>query len=608
MAETDATPTGDPALASDVARVRGPDPGWRDPEAIPAAGGAPEPYGPLTLRPPASPVPSGFPVRIAATAGVEGPPWTGALRWESSDSRVLRVSQSGVVTGYAPGSAWITATPVASGEARAAGGPEPEAEANAAISSGAAFDSAAADLDPAAAVQLSVIPDRARILTVSPAEAAVVAGQVLHLTAEVRTIEGRELEDGRVHWSSTPIDAERAARVDPDGAFVAQTPGTWLVTATRGGLSSSSVVRVSARPDSVLLEPLASALPPGPFATSAGVRVFEGMDGRDWAWVWTDAPSRVHLWDISDPAAPAFVRSLDPDGGRIADIEIGGGAMWAVAALSEGPLLVFDLSVPSDPTELARIEDGLPGGASAVAVDGGRVWAGTLADGSLIGFDLGDPRAPRRIGGWHPDVGRIADLEVRDGLASLARGEHGLTILDIGSGIRGGSPEAPELVAELRDTGSGMRAGDATGAFRVRRWRDWILLGESAGDCASCADGPRGGVRLVDVTDVRHPTVTAWYRVPEAGVRDLEVDPRAERLAAAYGTGGVRLLDLSGELRGDLADQGREVGAAATGSWWPGVPTRSLARGVRSLKGLLFVADMYAGLRVFRIVTRVRDE
>ena len=608
-ASEDATRTGAPALGADAPRVRGPDPEWADPAAAPADPEAAAPYGPLTLRPPASPLPSGFPVRIAALAGVDGPPWSGPLRWESSDPLVLRVSQSGVATGYAPGSAWITATPVANAVGGAFGDPEPEAEANAAITSGDAFDPAAAGgLDPAAAVRLTVIPDRARILTVSPAEASVVSGQVLHLTAEVRAIDGRELEDGRVHWSSTPIDADRAARVDPDGAFVARTPGTWLVTATRGGLSSSSVVSVSARPDSLALQPLAAALPPGPFATSAGVRVFEGMDGRDWAWVWTDAPARLHLWDVSDPAAPVFVRTLDPGAERITDLEIGAGTTRAVAALADGPLLVFDLTDPSDPQELATIAEGLPLGASAVAVDRERIWAGSLADGSLIGFELGDSNAPRRIGSWRPGVGRIVDLDVRDGLAMLARGGYGLTILDIGAGIRGGSPAGPELVAEFRSPGPGMWENGSAGAFTVRRWRDWILLGESVEDCEACTDGPRGGVRLIDVTDVRHPRVMAWYRVPEAGVRDLDLDPRGELLGAAFGTGGVRLLDLSGELRGDLSEQGREVGVAATGSWWPGVPTRSLARGVRSLKGALFVADMYAGLRVFRIVTRGRDE
>jgi len=54
-------------------------------------------------------------------------------------------------------------------------------------------------------------------------------------------------------------------------------------------------------------------------------------------------------------------------------------------------------------------------------------------------------------------------------------------------------------------------------------------------------------------------------------------------------------------LRGDLYRQGRETTSAPTGAWHTGVPSLSLARGARALKGSLFVADMYAGLRVFRL-------
>ncbi len=41
--------------------------------------------------------------------------------------------------------------------------------------------------------------------------------------------------------------------------------------------------------------------------------------------------------------------------------------------------------------------------------------------------------------------------------------------------------------------------------------------------------------------------------------------------------------------------------AAPTGVLRQGVPGRSLARGARSLKQAIFVADMYAGLRVFAV-------
>ena len=59
------------------------------------------------------------------------------------------------------------------------------------------------------------------------------------------------------------------------------------------------------------------------------------------------------------------------------------------------------------------------------------------------------------------------------------------------------------------------------------------------------------------------------------------------------------LVDLSGEMRGDLYIQGREVVAVPTGAWLNGTPSRSLARGARGLKQAVFVADMYTGLRVF---------
>ena len=98
-----------------------------------------------------------------------------------------------------------------------------------------------------------------------------------------------------------------------------------------------------------------------------------------------------------------------------------------------------------------------------------------------------------------------------------------------------------------------------------------------------------------------HPVEVARYAIPEAGVRDLELEPAAEVLTAAFATGGLRLVDLSGELRGDLDAQGREIAAAPTGASAAGVPTRPLARGARVLKGTLFAADMYAGLRTFRV-------
>ncbi len=580
--------------------VIGPASEWRDPEAgirPPVDGqaepGAMPPAAPLTLRAPGSSLPSGFPVQILASEGADGPPWTGTLHWSSDDLEVLRVTDSGVATGYLPGVARIAAVPIADH------GSEPPDTAR---------------------LELRVVPDPARILTVSPPRATTVAGQVLHLTAEVRTVDGRELEDARVHWSTTPIAGELPARIESDGAFVAPAKGTWLATATRGRLSASAVVEAGPRTGTEALQPVSAGLPPGPAATFAGLRVFEGMDGRDWAWVWTDSSARIDLWDISDPAAPAFIRSLDPAADRVHDLEIGAGGRWIVAAVSgstedDAGLVVFDLSRPADPRPIARVGGELSGGASTVAVDRDQVWAASIASGSLVGLDLTDPATPRQTGSWSPVTrgpGHIADLDVRDGLAFLARWADGISIVDVGAGIRSGSPVAPAAVAELPNTvlsGSGPDGSGAVRAYRVLRWRDWLLVGESIVGCRACGTGPRGGVRWIDLTDLEQPVQRAWYPVPDAGVRDLEVDPRAERLTAAFGTGGVRRLDVSGELRGNLYSQGRETAASATGAWHTGVPSRSLARGARALKGSLYVADMYAGLTVFRVqsLTEMND-
>ncbi len=553
---------------------------WVDPEADIRPSQIPPPVvrgdASLTLHAPESPIPAGFPVRIEATAGPEPWPWEGLLSWTSSDESVIRVDPAGVVTGSVPGSARVTAI----------GGTD------------------------TASVQLEIVPDRARILVVSPPEATARSGEVLHFTASVRSIDGAVLADSRVHWSTAPLEGERSARIDADGAFVAPAPGTWLVTATRGSLSSSAVVRVVARSPMMTLRPLTVAPLPDGGARAAGIRVFEGADGRDWAWIWTDQPARIHTWDVTDPSSPAPGRSLLTGAVRVHDIEIGGANSWAVVALSDSTsdaagLLVLDLARPADPVPLARVTEGLEGGSIAVAVDGTTVWAATRDGGSLMGFDFSDPNSPRQVGSWKPDLAdaggsHIADLDVRNGIAMLARWHDGLTILDVGAGIRGGTVEHPVFVSEYRYR-IRLDGQDWANTLRVRRWLDWVLLADGIHACDSCVDGPRGSVHIIDLTELERPREVARYGVPEAGVLDIEIDPRSEQLTAAFGTAGVRLVDLSGEMRGDLYRQGREVAAAPTGVVTRGRPGRSMARGASRLKQSIFVADMYAGLLVFGV-------
>jgi hypothetical protein len=66
-----------------------------------------------------------------------------------------------------------------------------------------------------------------------------------------------------------------------------------------------------------------------------------------------------------------------------------------------------------------------------------------------------------------------------------------------------------------------------------------------------------GYVHIVDVTDPMKPMDVARYEQREFGSHDIWVD--GEVLYQAYYDGGLRVIDVGGELMGDLANQGREI-------------------------------------------------
>jgi len=572
-----ALPADSGAVAEDRVRpthaAAGP-PAWRDAATGPRTPApADAPPAAIAILAPASPLPAGLLARARAVSADSAAPRSPLpASWRSDDPSVLRVGPDGVLVGAAPGRTTLQAT-----------------------TAGATAE-----------VELEVVPDAARVLQVDPPESFPVAGEVVHFTASAWTAGGVELEDARVLWSAAPFDGGPPVRVEPDGSFVAPSAGAWRVTATRGGLGASAVVHAAARPVAAGLAPLGAAAAPAGGGPLAGVRAFEGRDGHDWAWTWTLPPARIHLWDVSDPARPLLVRSLDP-GGPVADLEIDNAARWAAVALSGGDgadeaggLLVYDLAAPDAPRPLAAAAGELAGGVVALALEGAIAWAAPRTGGGLVALDLSDPADPRPVGAWTPPdaASPVADLVVRDGLAWVARWHEGLAILDVGAGIRDGTAAWPVLVAEhrYRTRLDGRTWGNT---LRAVPWRDRVLLVDGIATCVSCATGPRGGVHVVDVTDLVSPREAARYAPAEAGAREVRIDSERGLLVGAFAEGGLRVLDLSGELRGDLGAQQREAARAGTGPADPRL--RSMAWGVDLLKDLALVADLFGGLRIYRI-------
>jgi hypothetical protein len=99
----------------------------------------------------------------------------------------------------------------------------------------------------------------------------------------------------------------------------------------------------------------------------------------------------------------------------------------------------------------------------------------------------------------------------------------------------------------------------------------------------------------------------ARYEVPEAGVRELRIED--DELHAAYAQAGLRVVDVSGELRGDLYRQGREIAWFPTGHAAGTPPNAPMASAVHAHAGTIFVSDESSGIWAVRLAPRpVRTE
>ena len=103
----------------------------------------------------------------------------------------------------------------------------------------------------------------------------------------------------------------------------------------------------------------------------------------------------------------------------------------------------------------------------------------------------------------------------------------------------------------------------------------------------------------MDFSDPDNPTEEARYQVPEAGTHNYWVD--GDTLYVAYYNAGLRVVDLSGDLRGDLYAQGREIAHFLPFDPEGRVANAPMAWGPQPYKGLIFFSDWNSGLWVARL-------
>jgi len=74
-----------------------------------------------------------------------------------------------------------------------------------------------------------------------------------------------------------------------------------------------------------------------------------------------------------------------------------------------------------------------------------------------------------------------------------------------------------------------------------------------------------------------------------------------DRLYVGYYQGGLRVVDISGQLRGNLYHQGREIAHILTTDDQSMVPGWPMAWGAQVFKGHIYTSDLNSGLWVTRM-------
>jgi len=326
---------------------------------------------------------------ITRTAG--GDPRTGVpVTWSSDNAGIAKVDAAGVLTAVARGKATITA---AAGEAKAS-------------------------------TTVTVSGNTLSSIKVEPASANARTGDVVSLKAM-----------GSPNGAFTPrwTVSGTGATVYPDGAFVAEQPGTYVVTAAAGNVSATSSIIVSPRNAERQLQIVGRAM-------------FKDVQGAE-VWLignyayYSTIGDRFFVYDISDPAHPKLTDTVKVDARIVNDISTTADGKILVisregASNRKNGIAFYDSSDPAHPKLISEYTTTVTGGVHSAFVDGHYVYLTDDATGSMRVIDFRDVKNPKEVARWQtepqhatfirtkeaellPDVSPRSSGEGRSGLSRL---------------------------------------------------------------------------------------------------------------------------------------------------------------------------------------------
>jgi hypothetical protein len=547
----------------------------------------PGPAARVDVSPSVSKLAAGQRIRLTATPySAASDPRADTVTWRSSAPAVARVTSDGVVTAVAPGRAILTAS--VEGARRQ--------------------------------IPVQVVANTIASVEIKPGRMTGKEGDVVRFTAVAKNAAGRAIEGLTPQWSFSPGNGS----IDADGAFVGYEPGAYVVTASFGTRGADAPITLTPR-DVRRPATIVGRLPRTRFSTE---EVWIHPNGK-YAYLGSGGGGDVmYAIDISDPAKPVVTDSIVANTRRVNDVMSTPDGKFLVftregAADRKNGIVIASIEDPAHPKAIAEFTEGVTAGVHSAFIYkqekyGTHVYLTNDGTGAIHIVDISDPYHPKETAQWktpRADAGRsLHDIDVQDGLAYLSYWNDGLVILDVGNGMKGGTPSNPQLVTQFKyDLNALYREVEAVGGPGFIRgthtaWRhkNYVFIADEVFPAAgvrgakdASAFRAYGRMQVVDISDLENPKSVAWYEPEFGGVHNIWV--AGDTLYMGAYNAGFRAFDISGELRGDLRAQNREIAHVHTADMDGTAKNMAMTWGVVVKDGLAYVNDMINGLWIVRI-------
>ena len=461
-------------------------------------------------------------------------------------------------------------------------------------------------------------------------------GDVLRVDAKATSSGGKRLNDVPVYFSYAgkseygEFGLPASAQITTDGRFVAETAGMYTVSASAGGYSAQKTIKVVNRQVNKKIKLVGHGLITD--VLTSDLWIWPGIGkhkGKDFAVTGTwGSNGEAYFWDVTDPANMKIIDTVTVDARTVNDVKISADGRVGVmtregASDRKNGFVILDVSDPYNVTISAAYNDDMTGGVHNAFIYENHIYAvnnGRKYD--IINID--DPKKPFRVGVYELDSPghSIHDVWIEDGIAYSSNWADGVVAVDIG-GLKfdeknrsqkqfnpllakagQGSPSNPVHLADFKDINGHNHAAfpfksQSTDKFYIvggDEWFPWRYPGKPR------PYQPRGGFHFYDFTDIENPKEEAVYTITEAGSHNHWI--QGDTLIAAYYNGGLRIVDISGDLLGDIYRQGREIAFYMSSHPEGHIPNSTNVWGAIPYKGYIYFTDMYSGLYCVRLINK----